>query len=217
MMDSFLKTRRKRVTLAQPLPYGMVGRWNFRNGSGIDHSLKGNHITWAGAPTYTGGGIALNGSSQYGDLGTGADELNLSSAWSLFFVFKMASDAANNTRLWSRTAAGAGLDFMWMNTEKIAVLDGTNFRVGGTEATVSVVHSGVAVESGGKINLYVDGALSGDADQTFAAVAKASCQTNIGADSAGANFAKGTIYEVMAFNRALSVAEVGVLHNLSGI
>lgn len=215
-MVSFLKTRRKRVTLAQPLPYGMVGRWNFRNGSGIDHSLKGNHITWAGAPAYTGGGITLDGTADYANLGTSADELNLSSAWSLFFVFKLASDAANNTRLWSRTA-GAGLDVLWMSAQKIAVLDGVNYRAGGMEATVSVVHSGVAVESGGKVNLYVDGALSGTADQTFAAASKASCQTNIGADSAGANFAKGTIYEVMAFNRALSAAEVGVLHNLSGI
>lgn len=195
---------------------GLVGWWKFADHDASDRSTNENAVTWAGSPSFSAGGMPLNGTSQYGSLGTTSD-LNLTSAWSIFISFKLASDALTNSRLWSRFAGGTGLSIYWVTANRILVADGTDITVGGTQATANVNHTAVVVETGGKGNIYIDGILSGSANQTLVAVSKASTQTNIGADSAGINFFKGTLYEVMAFNKALSAIEIASLHALTGI
>ena len=159
----------------------------------------------------------MNGTSQYGTAETGGgDDLNLHTEWSLFIVAKLGAAPAANAAFWDRSAVGVDLRVKWAGNAFV-VYNGAKAASSAAVWLAGETHSVCATEISGNTNIYIDGALSGAADQDAPAVSASGGTTNIGADSAGGNFLECTIYEVIAFKRALSILELSMLHNMSGV
>jgi alpha-tubulin suppressor-like RCC1 family protein/sugar lactone lactonase YvrE len=204
---------------------GLVGWWKLIDGSGTsaaDSSNSGHTGTLQNAPTWAtsgpnGGGLTLNGTSQYVTtsvtnlMGTGAGTF---SAW-LYPTsttggpyFYQDGYTGMECQIWS------GLFACSNNTSTFAS------TAASAQANQWQLFTAVR-NSSGQFTLYVNGVLSGTANQSAGTVTAGTLGGGFGAvignaTNGGAAF-PGTIADVHVYNTALTAAQVGELYKWTAI
>lgn len=191
-----------------------------------DSSINTNNGNTVATPTWTsgrvGGGISLNGSSQYV---TGADvdsSTNITlSAW----VNPNSSQTSSIISKHSSSSDNQGHLSLTSNTPSFTITTGGTQRTAtaGSAISSSSWSHIVGTYDGNDVRLYVNGVQAGTSAGT-GAIATNALSWTIGRDAnASSNYFNGVIDEVKVLNRALSVNEVdaeydaGVAGNPSGL
>lgn len=210
-------------------PGGMLLYYGLDEASGAfvrDSSINANNGNAVSTPSWTGGrvggGVSLNGSSQYV---TGPDvdsSTNITiSAW----VNPTASQTSSIISKHSSTSDNQGRLSLASNTPSFTITTGGTQRTAtaGSALPSSSWSHIVGTYDGSNVRLYVNGVQAGTSAGTGAIATNALAWT-IGRDAnASSNYFNGVIDEVKVLNRALTLNEVdaeydaGVAGNASGL
>jgi prepilin-type N-terminal cleavage/methylation domain-containing protein len=207
-------------------PSGLVGYWNFDEGSGTiayDTSGNNNNGTWNGSSSYAAGKVGnyaggFNGNNDYVAISAGSALEALSntgsiSAWidyslstsSLRTVVDLGGTGTHGLVLFASDAGpnqpvfqyGSGAATILIGAPTIPV--GTWYLIAGTWAP-----SGAG--------LYINGVLVASTS-TAPSITPYSTTMYIGTNGGGSRYMDGEIDDVRVYNRALSAAEVMALYN----
>jgi hypothetical protein len=201
-------------------PSGLVGYWNFDQGSGTtayDSSGNNNHGTIYGA-SWTSGkvndALFFDGVNNYVDCGNGETldptrEATIE-AWVNFDI--LPSDAGHIMEIASRSGGGTDLDLQAETDNRIKFFVGPgtpNVAVSNTVVEIDKwYHVAATYQAGNNIKIYINGALE---ETTSISITRNSNSNNFSIGQSlywPGRFFEGKIDEVKIYNRALSEEEI---------
>jgi hypothetical protein len=170
-----------------------------------DKSGSGNNATGGVSPTYSSGGIAFNGSSQY--LTTPITSFPTTETW--FVVFQFSGSGTNkgwNILGSSATTGGRGMQVYRVTTDYNYGGDkwGTG-TIAFTPILQNARYIGEMTYSNPSFNVYTNGTITSSSPQsvTFSGTGT----TNIGVGSNGTFFWQGTLFEIIYYDYVLTTTQ----------
>ncbi len=201
-------------------PAGLIGHWQFEEGSGptaSDASPSGNHGSIAGATPTTGkvgsGGLSFSGAGQYVAASGNNNNTFTASAW-----FKTSAPVSNWTGIVEySTAAGTRRGILLSPAGLPAVTYGAgSFKVAaGSRVDDGAWHHLAATFDGTTPMLYLDGQPL-TLGATSAAASTAGSRLRLGDLAFTGYYFRGVLDEVRLYDRALSSAEISAVYNDGG-
>jgi hypothetical protein len=205
-------------------PAGLVGYWNFDQGSGtsaFDSSGNNNHGTIYGAVWTSGkvnGALFFDGSNDYVDCGNSETldptQAATIEAWVNFDI--LPSDAGHTMEIASRSGGGTDLDFQVETDNRVKFFVGPgapNVAVSNTVVEIDKWYHVVGTYQGGNsVKIYVNGALE---KTTSISITRNSNPNNFSIGQSliwPGRFFEGKIDEVKVYNRALSQEEIEAVY-----
>jgi len=199
----------------------LVGYWNFEENYVLDHSMYGNDGTLVNDAFINKSGLndtrglQLDGASDYVDCGND-DSLDIPNATTICaWIYPKG---------WGESNAGRIIDngetkFWVSSAGAVGFYNGNGGlypeSAGGSVSLDTWQHACVSRNASGSINMYVNGALSGDANRSAGAISPASTNTFIGSNNVHTRDYNGTIDEVMIYNISLTASEITELYQQS--
>jgi hypothetical protein len=214
-----------RVQRGHPLARGLVGAWEFTEGSGLtayDSSGLGNHAAFSNAPIWAGGNrgsaLSFNGTSNYL---SAADSPSLQitqftiAAWvkvDSFSDYRFISNKGDNlTRNYE-------MDIR-ITTGKVNVgfTQGGVFREtsSNTSLSLNAWYFVSGTYNGATIAVYINGAL----DASVAQTGNPDTPSNplfLGSGTSSLHLMSGQIGEILLYNRGISAAEIALMYTQTG-
>ncbi len=196
---------------------GPVAYWNFDEGSGstaADLSGSGNTGTLVNSPTWIAGkaqtGLSFDGTN---DIVTAASDPIGSGAASIsVWIYprslgQVTASIINNGKAVMSYGYNNRISFC---SDGVTCPNNANFAVAFNQWS----HVVVTRDASGLVNFYINGALSGTANQNSGTPAPASGQFRIGNTQNGAHTFDGIIDELRIYPRALQQSDIGDLYAL---
>ena len=207
---------------------GLVGHWNFDEGSGMTavDSAGTNTGTLINNPTWitTGqidGALSFNGTNDYVTI---SDNSTLEGFLSMTVATWIKSDVAQLSNNHSVVAKASSYILVFGQVAanfrgQFAVHDGTTWHTSGASANTvadnSWVHF-VGVYDGTNLKVYENGVESSSNNVGSFTIASNPNDVGIGANGSGGDKFSGLIDDVRIYNRALTQVEITELYNYSG-
>ena len=211
---------------------GLVAYWPFQEGAGTvtaDVSIGGHDGLLSGGAGWTAGivgnAVDFDGIDDYvllPSIDLSGDEMTIA-AW--FRSDDLGNcGASNDCRIISKADGTSEDDHYWMfSTIRSGSATRLRFRLKTGEVTSTLVAEsgditegewthGVAVYDGSEMRLYKDGEPVGSSPKTGSMATNSGIGVNIGRNPDGYGKWKGAIDDVRIYDRALTPAEVGILH-----
>jgi hypothetical protein len=188
-------------------PFGVNTTWT-------DLSGKGNHGTMVNAPTYASGSLEFNGTSQYVSIPNAAS--NYINGQISIAAWVKPKDLSINSARQSILFKGIGFEIQGKTLGFYAVSGGT--KVSSPTFTMSdniYFHAAVTLNSTGLVSFYINGALIGTAQGSLINLTSQPAHLNIASSSnSTTNLFKGSIANVLMYNKALSSDELATIYNV---
>ena len=186
------------------------------SGSGsvwTDLTGNANNGTLINGPSYSGGGIVLDGSSQYITIPYNQVNFNTST---LIYVAKLDASPNSRNTIFSQYYGGNGAQMEWgsggslrSNYRQNAASTPENDAPNGTGiSTNTIYHIAVTYNTGGVIRHYKNGVLLGSNTNSSQTNVNGGDLINVGRNSSAGLYFKGLVYKVMIYNRVLHSAEI---------
>lgn len=197
--------------IQSPLPSGLISSYTFSEGSGTvaeDSSGNGHLGTLTNGPAWTtgksGGGLLFDGTNDYVNLGSNLISTGTISAcaWIYSNYPSGFNSVVDNTRF-GLLARGYDHRVYFTSNGGTTVGSVDNALLNNTWTHVCVTRTAT-----GTANLYVNGALSGSANQNSGTPTSTAFPTTIGAYGGIGQYFNGKIDEVHLYDRVLTVSEV---------
>lgn len=234
---AYLSPMNRRRFVSDTLLNGLVGWWQFDEGSGTtanDSSGNGNHGTLTNGPSWVAGrvgsgALSFDGVDDYIDAGAfnqtdGASALSISvwvkldsvanTATGRRWISKWGSDPATEWEFIISQVDGDGADVIVAAFQNLS-----NYTIQATTGNVlttgSWLHVVVLWNGGSDIRIYLNGVSQTVVDLSTvgspAAINATTIPLRIGRDTLGSNGIDGSIDDVRIYNRALTSGEIATL------
>lgn len=194
-----------------------AGNLSSYSGSGsvwTDLTGNANNGTLVNGPSFSGGGINLDGSSQYITIPQSQVNFNTST---IVYVAKLSSSPNSRNTIFSQYYGGNGAQMEWGSDGSLR----SNFRQnsastpendapngGGQISANTTYHITVTYNTGGIIRHYKNGVLLGSNTNSSQTNVNGGDLINVGRNSSAGLYFKGLVYKVMIYNRVLHSAEI---------